>query len=153
LNRVGGDALWIASSRPVLLERPWLCSARPRFAGRRRRRRSSVRDYLIDRPAAGTQGWRDWAQRVPRLTIKKSQPTRDELARLLLAGLPPVVRGNERGSAAGLWLESSVRYALSEARSPRPGRSMDGPGLVTDRLPAPDTRSAQRHLRVDTARG
>jgi AraC-like DNA-binding protein len=32
-----------------------------------------------------------------------------------------VVRVNVRGSAAGLWLESSVRYALSEARSPRPG--------------------------------
>ena len=43
------------------------------------------------------------------------------LARMLLAGLPPVVRVNVRGSAAGLWLESSVRYALSEARSPRPG--------------------------------
>lgn len=43
------------------------------------------------------------------------------LARLLLAGLPRVVRVNVRGSAAGLWLESSVRYALSEARSPRPG--------------------------------
>jgi AraC-like DNA-binding protein len=43
------------------------------------------------------------------------------LARLLLAGLPPVVRVNVRGSAAGLWLEASVRYALAEARSPRPG--------------------------------
>jgi AraC-like DNA-binding protein len=43
------------------------------------------------------------------------------LARLLLTGLPPVVRVNVRGSEAGLWLESSVRYALAEARSPRPG--------------------------------
>ena len=43
------------------------------------------------------------------------------LARLLLAGLPPIVRVNVRGSAAGLWLEASVRYALAEARSPRPG--------------------------------
>ncbi|WP_077033861.1 AraC family transcriptional regulator [Pelomonas sp. KK5] len=43
------------------------------------------------------------------------------LARMLLAGLPPVVRVNVRGSAAGLWLEASVRYALAEARSPRPG--------------------------------
>jgi AraC-like DNA-binding protein len=43
------------------------------------------------------------------------------LARLLLAGLPPVVRVNVRGSAAGLWLEASLRYALAEARSPRPG--------------------------------
>jgi AraC-like DNA-binding protein len=43
------------------------------------------------------------------------------LARLLLAGLPPVVRVNVRGSSGGLWLEASVRYALTEARSPRPG--------------------------------
>ena len=43
------------------------------------------------------------------------------LARMLLAGLPPVVRVNVRGSNAGTWLEASVRYALAEARSPRPG--------------------------------
>ena len=43
------------------------------------------------------------------------------LAQLLLAGLPPLVRVNVRGSNAGLWLEASVRYALAEARSPRPG--------------------------------
>jgi AraC-like DNA-binding protein len=43
------------------------------------------------------------------------------LARMLLAGLPSVVRVNVRGSNAGAWLESSVRYALAEARSPRPG--------------------------------
>lgn len=43
------------------------------------------------------------------------------LARLLLAGLPPLVRVNVRGSNAGTWLEASVRYALAEARSPRPG--------------------------------
>lgn len=43
------------------------------------------------------------------------------LARMLLAGLPSVVRVNVRGSNAGMWLESSVRYALEEARSPRPG--------------------------------
>jgi AraC-like DNA-binding protein len=43
------------------------------------------------------------------------------LAELLLAGLPAVVRVNVRGSSAGIWLEASVRYALSEARSPRPG--------------------------------
>ena len=44
-----------------------------------------------------------------------------KLARMLLAGLPPVVRVNVRGSNAGVWLEASVRYALAEARSPRPG--------------------------------
>lgn len=43
------------------------------------------------------------------------------LAQILLAGLPPVVRVSVRGSNAGIWLEASVRYALSEARSPRPG--------------------------------
>ncbi len=43
------------------------------------------------------------------------------LARMLLAGLPPLVRVNVRGSSAGTWLEASVRYAVDEARSPRPG--------------------------------
>ena len=43
------------------------------------------------------------------------------LARMLLAGLPPLVRVNVRGSNAGVWLEASLRYALGEARSPRPG--------------------------------
>ena len=43
------------------------------------------------------------------------------LAGMLLAGLPPLVRVNVRGSNAGTWLEASVRYALAEARSPRPG--------------------------------
>jgi len=42
-------------------------------------------------------------------------------ARMLLAGLPPLVRVNVRGSNAGMWLEASLRYALAEARSPRPG--------------------------------
>jgi len=43
------------------------------------------------------------------------------LARMLLAGLPSLVRVNVRGSNAGVWLEASLRYALAEARSPRPG--------------------------------
>ncbi len=49
--------------------------------------------------------------------------TRQELAlaRMLLCGLPGLLRVNVRGSPAGLWLEASVRYALAEARSPRPG--------------------------------
>lgn len=45
----------------------------------------------------------------------------NRLAQMLLAGLPTVVRVNVRGSSAGAWLESSVRYALTEAQSPRPG--------------------------------
>jgi len=48
------------------------------------------------------------------------------LARLLLNGLPPVVRVSLRDSGAGQWLESSVAYALMEARTPRPG----GAGLL-----------------------
>ena len=43
------------------------------------------------------------------------------LARMLLGGLPSLVRVNVRGSNAGVWLEASLRYALAEARSPRPG--------------------------------
>jgi AraC-like DNA-binding protein len=43
------------------------------------------------------------------------------LAEMLLAGLPVLLRVNVRGSSAGMWLEASVRYALAEARSPRPG--------------------------------
>jgi AraC-like DNA-binding protein len=43
------------------------------------------------------------------------------LAGMLLTGLPALVRVNVRGSNAGAWLEASVRYALGEARSPRPG--------------------------------
>jgi AraC-like DNA-binding protein len=43
------------------------------------------------------------------------------LAGMLLAGLPVLLRVNVRGSTAGMWLEASVRYALAEARSPRPG--------------------------------
>jgi AraC-like DNA-binding protein len=43
------------------------------------------------------------------------------LARMLLAGLPALVKVNVRGSNAGAWLEASLRYALAEARSPRPG--------------------------------
>ena len=43
------------------------------------------------------------------------------LARMLLAGLEPIVKVSVRGSNAGVWLEASLRYALAEARSPRPG--------------------------------
>jgi AraC-like DNA-binding protein len=43
------------------------------------------------------------------------------LARMLLSGLPPLLKVGVRGSNAGMWLEASVQYALAEARSPRPG--------------------------------
>lgn len=43
------------------------------------------------------------------------------LAAMLMTGLGPILRVNVRGSSAGPWLEASLRYALEEARSPRPG--------------------------------
>lgn len=43
------------------------------------------------------------------------------LARMLLRGLPSVMKVSVRGSNAGMWLEASLQYALAEARSPRPG--------------------------------
>jgi len=43
------------------------------------------------------------------------------LAQMLFAGLPSLLKVNVRGSSAGAWLEASLRYALAEARSPRPG--------------------------------
>jgi AraC-like DNA-binding protein len=43
------------------------------------------------------------------------------LGRLLLTGLPPLLRVQLRGSSAGPWLEASMNYALGEARSPVPG--------------------------------
>jgi len=43
------------------------------------------------------------------------------LAHLILNGLPRLVCVNVRDCPAGAWLEASVRYALAEAHSPRPG--------------------------------
>lgn len=45
------------------------------------------------------------------------------LARLLLSGLPSAVKLDIRATPAGAWLESSIEYALSEAKSRRPGGS------------------------------
>jgi AraC-like DNA-binding protein len=45
----------------------------------------------------------------------------DRLAQMLLSGLPALLRVHLRGSHTGDWLEGSLRYALAEARSPRPG--------------------------------
>jgi len=42
--------------------------------------------------------------------------------RLFLAGLPMIIKINLRGDAAGQWLESSVRYLVSEKGSARPGQ-------------------------------
>jgi len=35
------------------------------------------------------------------------------LARMLLSGLPPIVKVSVRGSNAGVWLEASLRYSIS----------------------------------------
>jgi AraC-like DNA-binding protein len=43
------------------------------------------------------------------------------LCRSLLDALPPVVRVRLRRNGAPDWLEASIRYAVEEARSPRPG--------------------------------
>jgi AraC-like DNA-binding protein len=45
-------------------------------------------------------------------------------ARLFLAGLPPIIKISLRADASGEWLEHSIRHLLSEAVSPRPGRSV-----------------------------
>ncbi|SEA44028.1 AraC family transcriptional regulator [Variovorax sp. YR216] len=82
-------------------------------------------------PAVGEQLDRVLARRPRQLAYGGGGPTTRlvcgylacdaRLAGMLLAGLPPLVRVNVRGSNAGAWLEASVRYALGEARSPRPG--------------------------------
>ena len=41
--------------------------------------------------------------------------------RLFLAGLPRMIKINVRGDASGEWLESSLRYLVSEAAAHRPG--------------------------------
>jgi len=43
------------------------------------------------------------------------------LGRMLLAGMPAVIKAPLGGTEAWSWLESSVGYALAEARSGRPG--------------------------------
>ena len=43
--------------------------------------------------------------------------------RLFLAGLPQALRINVRGHESGAWIESSIRYLVYDAGSPRPGRT------------------------------
>jgi AraC-like DNA-binding protein len=54
-----------------------------------------------------------------RYTLLQVMPS--SFRRAMRIGLPSLLRVNVRGSNAGIWLEASVRYALAEARSPRPG--------------------------------
>mgnify|MGYP000573656297 CR=1 FL=1 len=63
------------------------------------------------------------------------------LARMLLAGLPPVVRVNVRAADSGPWLEASLQYALSESRSPRPG----GAGVAMQKPSCPQSTRTPRH--------
>jgi AraC-like DNA-binding protein len=44
--------------------------------------------------------------------------------RLFLAGLPPMIKMNIRGDAAGEWLETSIRHLVCEADSKRPGTTV-----------------------------
>jgi AraC-like DNA-binding protein len=44
-------------------------------------------------------------------------------ASLFLAGLPRVIRINVRSDSPGVWLESSIRYLLSESAARRPGHA------------------------------
>lgn len=44
--------------------------------------------------------------------------------RLFLAGLPQVIKVNMRGDSTGQWLESSIRYLVSEADDRRPGQGV-----------------------------
>jgi AraC-like DNA-binding protein len=47
-----------------------------------------------------------------------------QAARLFLSGLPPMIKINVRGDAAGAWLESSIRHLVCESASDRPGRNI-----------------------------
>ena len=69
------------------------------------------------------------------------------LGRMLLAGLPPVVKVNVRGSPAAVWLESSVGYALAEARSPRPG----GAGVLAKLAEVLFIEALRLHMAEDVA--
>lgn len=76
-----------------------------------------LEDLLTRRPTHFTHGGGGAVTRV----VCGYLACDSRLARLLLGGLPPMVRENVRGSSAGVWLESSLHYALAEAKSPRPG--------------------------------
>ena len=99
---------------PARRRAPHDVRARP-GAGRRARapRRGARAAAAPDRATAAAARRRGWSA--------ATSPAMRASRRMLLAGLPPLVRVNVRGSNAGIWLEASVRYALAEARSPRPG--------------------------------
>jgi AraC-like DNA-binding protein len=44
-----------------------------------------------------------------------------QLSRMLLAGLPPIVKINIRDNAAGRWLEDTLRYSVDHAETSAPG--------------------------------
>lgn len=44
-----------------------------------------------------------------------------QLSRMLLAGLPPIVKINIRDNAAGRWLEDTLRYSVDHAEASGPG--------------------------------
>ena len=97
--------------------------ARPRAPHGFRARRAAGQARAARRPAvrrAPARSTTAAAAPSPRSSAA-TWPAITASARMLLAGLPQLVRVSVRGSNAGAWLESSLRYAISEARSPRPG--------------------------------
>jgi len=76
-----------------------------------------LEDVLARRPRRLSYGGGGAATRV----VCGYMACDERLARMLLGGLPSPTRVNVRGSRGGSWLESSLDYALHEARSPRPG--------------------------------
>src|SRR5262245_13340742 len=44
-----------------------------------------------------------------------------QMSRLLLAGLPPLIKVNVRNDPSGLWLENSIRFSVASAASSAAG--------------------------------
>jgi AraC-like DNA-binding protein len=63
-------------------------------------------------------------------------------ARLLLSGLPSMLKLHIRGDAAGEWLEASIRHLVAEAQSGRPGRAV----LLSKMAEAIFVESLCRHI-------
>ncbi|WBY02024.1 AraC family transcriptional regulator [Ramlibacter tataouinensis] len=64
------------------------------------------------------------------------------LCRPILAALPSVLRVSLRGDASADWLEASIRYAVAEAGSPRPG----GEGVLAKLSEVMMVETLRRHM-------
>lgn len=76
-----------------------------------------LEDVLARRPRRLSYGGGGVATRV----VCGYMACDERLARMLLGGLPSPTRVNVRGFRGSGWLESSLEYAMQEARAPRPG--------------------------------